>query len=636
MGDVYRARDTRLGRTVAIKVLPADAASDPERRRRFEQEARAVSALNHPHICVLHDVGREGETDFLVMEHLEGQTLAHRLRKGPVPFEQALDLGAAIADALAAAHRAGIVHRDLKPANVMLVKSGAGLQAKLLDFGLAKLKAQPAAAAAGISALSTEGPATTPGAILGTVPYMAPEQLEGKEADARTDLFAFGCVLYEMLTGRRAFAGETEASVISAIMTGDPPPVSSLQPVAPPALERLVKACLAKDPDARRQSAHDVAEDLRGIAEGVQPAAPPSASRIGRAWVIGLAAALTVLAAIVLLFRQDWWTPRPVRTDIMIPEGQSFIHGDASGLAFAPGGNALVYHSMDRAQLRAHLNWQDLDGSPPRAIPGTDGGKQPFFSPDGRHLGFTLGAKLVKMALPSGRPGEAVTVEPLADIGWMRGASWGQDGSILYTPRPYAGLWRVSADGGGARELTRPDHSRNEWSHRWPCFLPGGRAALFTVFHASSRQDRSAIAVLSLDTGRWHRVIERGSCARYLPTGHVVFARNGALLAVRFDPGTLTAVGQAVPVATGVSMAASGGAAYAGFDVSASGTMAFAPAKDSDKRYVGLAGPPGSRRVGDARSARVRAAPRPLAGWTQARGDHRRPGVPEPARVPHP
>jgi len=291
MGEVYKARDTRLGRTVALKVLPAGAASDAKRRHRFEQEARAASALNHPHICVLHDIGCEtpapdtrpaaatdGPVPFLVMEYLDGQTLADRLCTGPLSLAQALEIGAQIADALATAHRHGIVHRDLKPANVMLTKSSGALQAKLLDFGLAKLKAPSAQPGADLSALSTQDPSTTPGAVMGTLPYMAPEQLEGKEADARTDLFAFGCVLYEMLTGRRAFAGKTKASVISAIMTSEPAPVTSLQPVTPPALERLVTACLAKDPDERRQSAHDLAEDLRGITNEEGARRPPASS----------------------------------------------------------------------------------------------------------------------------------------------------------------------------------------------------------------------------------------------------------------------------------------------------------------------------------------------------------------------
>jgi tetratricopeptide (TPR) repeat protein len=302
MGEVYQARDTRLGRTVAIKVLPPGASADPARRARFEQEARAVSSLNHPHICVLHDIGREGDTDFLVMEYLDGQTLAQRLHKGSLPLAQAVELGAQVADALATAHRHGIVHRDLKPANVMLTKAGA----KLLDFGLAKLKPPPLAAGAGVSELSTQAPATMPGMVMGTVPYMAPEQLEGKETDARTDLFAFGCVLYEMLTAQRAFGGDSEASVISAIMRGEPAPLSSLQPLTPPALDRLVRRCLAKDPDDRWQHAADVAEELRGISADSGAPGPAAAAR-ARFWrwrrilPSATAAVLVIVAAAWLL-----------------------------------------------------------------------------------------------------------------------------------------------------------------------------------------------------------------------------------------------------------------------------------------------------------------------------------------------
>ena len=267
MGEVYKARDTRLKLDVAIKVLPPLFADDPERRRRFEHEAQAIAALDHPNICAIHYFGSQDGIDFLVMAYLDGQTLAARLRRGPLPLAQALEFGAQIADALATAHRHHIIHRDLKPANIMLVKAGTALQTKLLDFGLAKLRSQPANAGAGLSELSTQAPTTMPGTLVGTVPYMAPEQLEGKPADARTDPFAFGCVLYEMLTARRAFGGDSQASVISAIMSSEPPPLSALQPLTPHALDRLVRRCLAKDPDARWQDAADVAEELRGISE---------------------------------------------------------------------------------------------------------------------------------------------------------------------------------------------------------------------------------------------------------------------------------------------------------------------------------------------------------------------------------
>ncbi len=587
MGEVYKARDTRLDRTVAIKVLSAGVASDPDRRRRFEQEARATSALNHPHICVLYDIGSDDPSagsgqavDYLVMEHLDGQTLAHRLRKGPMPLDQVLVLGEQISDALAAAHRAGIVHRDLKPANIMLTKSGGARpsspQAKLLDFGLAKLRPQPSASGAGASALSTQEPATTPGAVMGTVPYMAPEQLEGKETDTRTDLFAFGCVLYEMLTGRRAFHGETEASVISAIMSSEPPRVSTLQPLTPPALERLVARCLAKGPDDRWQHAADVAEELRGISQdSVVPTSAHTPVRARRAWMAGAAAVVLLFGAIAWV---GWHTgrpaPVPARANVALPAGTVFPYGSPSMLAFAPDGSGVVYCAKGRTGTR--LYWHGADAPDARAIPGTEAANTPFFSPDGRHLGFVQGARLVKLALQSGRVIEGSPTETLADVGWVRGASWGDTGTILYTPAPQGGLWRVSGNGGNAREVTRPDPARNEMSHRWPSFLPGGRAALFTILHPSGRMDRSAIAILSLDSGRWTRIIDGGSYAQYLPTGHIVYARNGALLGVRFDLKTLATSGSPTPVLNSVDMS-SLPSGVASFAVSASGALVYAP-----------------------------------------------------------
>ncbi len=319
MGEVYRARDTRLDRIVAIKMLPRNAAADPERRRRFEQEARAVSALNHPNICVLYDIGRQADIEFLVMEYLEGETLAHRLRKGAIPLEQALDVGAQVADALAAAHKRRVVHRDLKPANVMLTKAGA----KLLDFGLAKLRQPTTQADTGAaSSVVTREPSTLAGSVLGTVPYMAPEQLEGKRADARTDLFAFGAVMYEMLTGQRAFAGHSEANIIAAIMSSEPPSVRTLQPMTPPALDRLVRRCLAKDPDQRWESAHDVADELRwirqsnGATSGPDTSQPPVSSASSQRHLLrrrAIAGTLLVLLVAVavwgLVTRGPWRRP---------------------------------------------------------------------------------------------------------------------------------------------------------------------------------------------------------------------------------------------------------------------------------------------------------------------------------------
>jgi serine/threonine protein kinase len=403
MGEVYKARDTRLGRDVAIKVLPAGLASDPERRRRFELEARAVSDLNHPHICVLFDVGSQDGTDFLVMEYLDGQSLAQRLRKGALPREQVLEVGAQIADALASAHRRGIVHRDLKPANIMLTKAGV----KLLDFGLAKLKPPPLAADVGVSALSTQGPTTSPGAVMGTVPYMAPEQLEGKDTDAR--------VLYEMLTARRAFGGDTEASVISAIMTGEPAPLSTLQPLTPPALDRLVRRCLKKDPDDRWQTASDVAEELRGISQDAVAtdsvrAVAPRARRRGLMWSLAAGAALLVVLGLgaSLRFLPFGSTPTaPLRLTLSFPappvEGALFT-SNLNPLALSPDGKTLVYVGVTNG--RQQLFVRRLDRNEVRPIPGTDGAWWPFFSPDGLEVGFfdSLEHKLKKVALAGGAP----------------------------------------------------------------------------------------------------------------------------------------------------------------------------------------------------------------------------------------
>jgi hypothetical protein len=593
MGEVYKARDTRLDRDVAIKVLPAGATSDPERRHRFELEARAVSALNHPHICVLYDIGSErpvlptgaaasapdGPVPFLVMEYLDGQTLAQRLRKGPLPRTQVLELGAQIADALATAHRRGIVHRDLKPANIMLGKAGA----KLLDFGLAKLRPQASAPGTGLSALSTQAPATMPGAVMGTVPYMAPEQLEGKETDARTDLFAFGCVVYEMLTARRAFGGDTEASVISAIMTGEPPPLSSLQPLTPPALDRLVRRCLAKDPDDRWQHAADVAEELRGISQdSIAPAATRTA-QLGkrRAWT--LAAVVTVVAlagaALVWVAGDRLWprAPAPVHFALAMPGRTVLNVGTGSELlAVSSDARGVVYTGttgVDQSQWQ--LYWQELSGREGWALPGTEGARDPVLSPDGRWVGFWRDGKILKLPLREGRVVEGSPISEVATTGEaLRGASWGGDGTIVYSS--YAdGLWRVAADGGEPRQLTRPDASKYELSHRWPSFLPGGRDVLFTVLHASNRADRSAIAVLSLETGRWQRIVEGGVYARYLPSGHLVFARDGTLLAVPFDTKTLTVTGSAVPVLNEVQFSLT----ITGFDVAADGTVVYAHQK---------------------------------------------------------
>ena len=576
MGEVYKARDTRLDRTVAIKVLPAGFAADPERRHRFELEARAVSALNHPHICVLHDVGSQDGIDFLVMEYLDGQSLAQRLRKGALPHAQVLELGAQIADALASAHRRGIVHRDLKPANIMLTKSGV----KLLDFGLAKLKPQPSAAVGMASALSTQGPVTSPGAVMGTVPYMAPEQLEGKETDARTDLFAFGCVLYEMLTARRAFSGNTEASVISAIMTGEPAPLSTLQPLTPPALDRLVRRCLAKDPDDRWQHAADVAEQLRGISQDSVAtdsvrAVTPRRRRRGLIWTLAAGAALLVVIGLVAGFQfvHPSATPAPpLRLTLSFPAEEALVTEDWNPLALSPDGKTLVYVAMAKGKQQLFL--RRLDRDQVRPIPDTDGALAPFFSPDGLEIGFfdVVEGKLKKVALSEGGS------TTLCAAAVPRGASWGPDGTIVFTPNMKSGLWRVPATGGEPRAVTTPA-AGTVVRHIWPQFLPDGDHVLFTLVDPP-RLNR--VAVVSLRTGDQRILLENAGGARYLPTGHLIFQRGAVLFAVPFDLKRLAASGPPVMLLDDVFTTGLG-FEYA---VSAEGTLVYVPARVPQRTLV--------------------------------------------------
>jgi serine/threonine protein kinase len=408
MGEVYKARDTRLDRTVAVKVLRAELAADPERRARFEREARAIAALSHPHICTVHDVGRHEEIDYLVMEYLDGETLAARLThaKGPLPIEQVLTIGSDIADALDKAHRAGIIHRDLKPANVMLTKSGA----KLLDFGLAKLRG-PAApiTMSSMTGMATATPTAT-GTILGTIHYMAPEQVEGRDADTRSDIWALGAVLYEMATGKRPFDGESAASVISAILRDTPPAVSTRQPLTPSALDHLVERCLEKDADERWQDARDVKRELAWIAEGGTAVAPVGA-RTRKRWperAAWIAAASGVLIALFFVLRQ---APAPatrdvVRLSILPPDktlftGQSTVTVSAPQLALSPDGRAIVFAAAAPG-ARPALWLRSLDAVTARSLPDTEGGESPFWSPDQRWIGYFADGKLKKIPASGG------------------------------------------------------------------------------------------------------------------------------------------------------------------------------------------------------------------------------------------
>ena len=564
MGEVYRARDTRLDRSVAIKVLPAALAADSLFRERFDREARALSALSHPHICTLHDVGEHEGTPFLVMEHLGGQTLAERLARGAMDVEEALAVTIQIADALDAAHRRGIVHRDLKPANVMLTKSGA----KLLDFGLARTAA-PAVVSGASIAPTFEQSLTARGTILGTIHYMAPEQLEGVEADARTDIFAFGVVLYEMLTGRKAFNGRTPASLIGAILKDHPPPVSLVQPLSPARLDRVVRRCLAKDPEDRWQSVRDLLAELQWIVEsGDEATTRRPAAR--RAWIERLAWSALVMALIATtgwVLRRSPAATGPMRMTVAIPQalGLTFVGGGGDRLlAVSPDGRRVAFAATAAGRTQIYL--RSVDQFDVVSLRGTEGGSDPFFSPDGQWLGFVADAKLKKVPIGGGPP------IALCDAA-SRGADWGPDGTIVFATSLAGGLARVSESGGTPEPLTKPDES--ERSHRWPSLLPGGTAVLFTIQGVGGSFDDALIVVRVLSTGEQRVVVRGGTSATYLPTGHVVFARGGALLAVPFDLRRLEATGPPVPVLDGVSMIAGSGAAQ--YATSETGSLVFLP-----------------------------------------------------------
>ena len=547
MGEVYRAKDTRLERTVAVKVLPSHLAASPETRQRFEREAKTISQLSHPHICALYDVGREGETEYLVMEYLEGETLSDRLLKGALPFEQVLRFGTQIADGLDKAHRQGIVHRDLKPGNVMLTRSGV----KLLDFGLAKAVAVPGAGSgASLTALPTQHGSnlTQEGTILGTFQYMAPEQLEGKEADARTDIFAFGTLLYEMATGRKAFSGSSQASLISSIMASEPAPISTVSPMTPPAFDRVVKTCLAKDPEDRWQTAHDVGVQLKWIAEGGSAAgvpAPVASRRQNReriAWASAAVLLALLAASLFLDLRPKPAPPAVLRTSILVPEKQ-FIRF----LAVSPDGRRLAFVSAPSGGKRT-LWVRPLDGLTAQPVDGTDNADFPFWSSDSRSIGFFADGKLKRVDAGGGA---VITICDAAPNGL--GGTWNSEGVILFG-LPSRPIHRVADSGGQAVPVTKLDQSRKETTHRYPQFLPDGKHFLYLAANLSGAPDDPAnrIKVASLGGGVDRSVLPASSGASYA-NGSVLFLREGNLLAQPFDPGKLATSGNPLPIAQRVA-----------------------------------------------------------------------------------
>jgi Tol biopolymer transport system component len=539
-------------------------ASSPEVRQRFEREAKTISQLSHPHICALYDVGREGDTEYLVMELLEGESLSDRLARGALPLEQTLRYGVEIADALDKAHRQGIVHRDLKPGNVMITKSGV----KLLDFGLAKAMA-PSAKPSSFTALPTQQALTQEGTILGTFQYMAPEQLEGKEADGRTDVFAFGAVLYEMATGKKAFSAASQASLITAIMSADPPAISTVQPMSPPALDRVVKKCLAKDPEDRWQNAADLASELKWIAEsGSQAgvAAPTILARRRRgrlAWaLVGLFAVTSGFLAFRLLGR-DSVAGASVHAALLVPERDG---SEAMLPELSPDGRSVVFGGLSLSDT-APMLLRNLGSDEARPIPGTEGGTYPFWSPDGKSLGFFVARKLKRIDVAGG---SAATICDATEA--ARGGTWSREGIIVFSAGRNTGLTRVAASGGTPESLTKPDAARGDTSHRWPVFLPDGRHLLY--YATPNAGPKGALFYASVD-GKENRLLVEDATNGAFSRGYLLFSRKRKLLAQPFDPTSGRLSGNPVPVVEGVG--AGFGVSRAMFSASLDGTLVYLP-----------------------------------------------------------
>jgi len=584
MGEVYRARDTRLNRTVALKVLAPVLATDAGLRARFEREARAIAALSHSHICTIHDVGEHEGTPFLVMELLDGQTLAARLEQGALPLDQALTTAREIADALDKAHRQGIVHRDLKPANVMLTRTGA----KLLDFGLAKLMT----AASPLTRSTPAGPGATTidtahGTILGTVPYMAPEQVEGKDADARSDVWALGAVLYEMVTGGRPFTGDSPASVISAILKDTPVAPSAKAPLVPPTLEHVIDRCLAKDPERRWQSAGDLALEIDWIARSPHPRSGPAvgARRSPRAAVLSALGSAAVVSAWFLLRLPADATPQasdPVAFTVSPPRGLEFVGTSGSvsvpQLAVSPDGRHLVFVAAG-PRGRAALWLRTLTEPDPRQLMGTEDAEVPFWAPDSRSVAFFSQGFVKRKDITNRAPAEVVT-NASVDV---RGGAWGDGETIVFSQTGTTGLRSVVADGRGdtvSLELSSPVTSPSTAGQagagspamfetaRWPSFLPDDRL-LFMIRHPSA--DVKGVYVARRDGGAPRRVIGSDFAAQY-SAGHLLTLNGPTLVAQPFDPRTERTTGPSVPIAQPVAGSSTG---YPAFSASPTGVLAY-------------------------------------------------------------
>jgi Tol biopolymer transport system component len=572
MGVVWKAIDTTLNRPVAVKILPDLFAGDPDRLARFEREARLLAALNHPHVAAIYGLHEAEGAHFLSMELVGGETLDARLKAGPLSVEETIRLALQTAEGLEAAHEAGIVHRDLKPANIQVTDDG---QVKILDFGLAKALSGEGTSSDPMSSLSPTmtSAGTRAGVILGTAAYMSPEQAKGKPIDRRTDIWAFGAVVFEMLTGTRQFDGETISEMIAAVLKSEPD-WKALPPATPPALKRLLRRCLEKDPRHRLRDIGDARVILEEIMSGrtderpaeVAPAAAPPARGRSLALLAGAALAAAAVTAGAFVFLRPAAPPlQPIRLEAAVTGEQPLLTIQGAAAALSPDGRYLAYATGTAADVSAtKLYIRNLGRLEDTPLLGSDAGYNPFFSPDGQWLGFVTPQALKKVSITGGTP------LVLCPVALSRGATWGESGAIVFAPNPASGLMQLPAAGGAPVPLTKLE--QDETSHRWPQFLPGGDKVLFIAYGKGGDRNAGIVEIVELKSGKRTVVHRGGTYARYAASGHLLFLNQGTLFAAPLDPAAMKLGALPAPVLQGVSTNLEGGAMY---DVSKSGTIAY-------------------------------------------------------------
>jgi serine/threonine protein kinase len=575
MGEVYRARDTRLGREVALKVLPTAFASDPERMARFQREAQVLASLNHPRIGAIYGFEDSGGARALVMELIEGPTLSDRIARGAIPVDEALPTAREIAEALEAAHDRGIVHRDLKPANIKITSDG---NVKVLDFGLAKAVEGEITSTDIQNSPTISRMATQAGIILGTAAYMSPEQAKGKTVDRRTDIWAFGCVLYEMLTGKRAFEGETVTDTLAAVIRGEPD-WSVLPATTPQTVRNLLQRCLKKDPKQRLQSIGEARITLDDVLSGSTPASAPSqeSQPLPRAnpsslrflpWALAVVLGAGLLITLSALRQASHPSAQKfTELSLWIPPDQQLDTISGPAVAISPDGSRLAYVIRDRGSNSGKLYVREMDNKVAVLLGGAGGASVPFFSADSQWIGFFGDGKLKKISV---RGGAAIA---LCDVTGYRGGTWSEDGTIVFPVQFTSPLFRVSAAGGTPQEATHLDSGRSDITHRWPQFLPGGKALLFTSSADNNFFEHARVEAASLDKGVGKVLVENAYYGRYLAGGYLAYVSQGTVFAAPFDAQALKITGTAIPVLQGVDADLSNGAVQ--LSVSQNGTAVY-------------------------------------------------------------